>query len=171
MDTEIEVQGDQASKTATATVTKQRDLPTGDTFDFSLEQITLGPDKRGNPVTSCFVIPTDSPVGANRGIRERRLPPSEQGALRSLKKALAEKGHPMPPCSGDRPNVVSDLIWRDYCGNERISQSDKPDSARKAFDRASAALRNKGIVGYDAGYVWLIADAFRTGSDMSGQIR
>lgn len=170
VDTEIEVQKDQLSKITTATVTKQRDLPTGDTFDFVLEQVTLGSDRHCKPVTSCVVVPSEATAGANRGNRERRLPPSEQGALRMLKMALAEKGHPMPSGPGDHPDVVADTVWREYCRGQRISQSDNPDSARRAFDRASTSLRNKGIVRYAEGYVWLGAGGIRTGSDMSGQL-
>ena len=50
VDTEILIEGQAGRRTAT--VTKQRDLPSGQLFAFELEQQVLGHDEDGDPVTS-----------------------------------------------------------------------------------------------------------------------
>ncbi len=57
LDTEIEVSV--KDKIHVATVTKQRDLPSGDQFPFKLQSVELGQDEDGDPVTSCIVEPVD----------------------------------------------------------------------------------------------------------------
>jgi RecA-family ATPase len=53
VDTEIAIEGQTGRRTAT--VLKQRDLPSGQVFAFELEQQMLGHDEDGDPVTSCIV--------------------------------------------------------------------------------------------------------------------
>lgn len=53
VDTEILVEGTDGARTAT--VVKQRDLPSGEVFPFELEQVVLGHDEDGDPVSSCIV--------------------------------------------------------------------------------------------------------------------
>jgi RecA-family ATPase len=54
IDTEIQLStGEAGARMARAT--KQRDLPTGAECEFTLELITLGMDRDGDPVTSCIV--------------------------------------------------------------------------------------------------------------------
>jgi len=59
LDTEIEitVRGD----LHVATVTKQRDLPTGERFAFRLESVELGRNANRKAVTSCVVRPDSAP--------------------------------------------------------------------------------------------------------------
>lgn len=57
LDTEIEVTV--RDKLHVATVTKQRDLPSGDQFPFRLAIVELGLDEDGDAVTSCVVEPVD----------------------------------------------------------------------------------------------------------------
>lgn len=57
LDTEIEVTV--RDKLHVATVTKQRDLPSGDQYPFRLTTVELGYDEDGDPVTSCVVEPVD----------------------------------------------------------------------------------------------------------------
>ena len=60
LDTEIEVsvtaEGERAAK-----VTKQRDLPGSDEFNYRLRQVILGRDEDGDAVTTCVVEPVGSP--------------------------------------------------------------------------------------------------------------
>ncbi len=57
LDTEIEVTAKDGIHVAT--VTKQRDLPSGDAFPFKLRPVELGHDEDDDPVTSCIVEPTE----------------------------------------------------------------------------------------------------------------
>jgi hypothetical protein len=55
VDTEIEISRPEGESISTVRVTKQRDLPMGEAMPFSLDQVTLGTDRRGKPITSCIV--------------------------------------------------------------------------------------------------------------------
>jgi hypothetical protein len=60
VDTEILVEG--LDGTRTATVCKQRDMPSGQVYAFTLEPVTVGTDAEdGTAVTSCVVAVTDAP--------------------------------------------------------------------------------------------------------------
>lgn len=67
LDTEIEVAA--KDNAHVATVTKQRDLPTGGQFAFRLKVVELGQDEDGDPVTSCVVEPVDDVPSDRRGPR------------------------------------------------------------------------------------------------------
>lgn len=54
VDTEIEISRGEDG-TRLARTTKQRDLPGGAEHEFTLEEVTLGRDSDGDPVTSCIV--------------------------------------------------------------------------------------------------------------------
>ena len=55
VDTEIEISRPEGENISTVRATKQRDLPMGEPMPFSLDQVTLGTDRRGKPITSCIV--------------------------------------------------------------------------------------------------------------------
>ena len=60
-DTEIEVTA-RSDKTLIARVTRQRDLESEGSFAFRLDAVELGHNRRGKPVTSCVVVPVDTPA-------------------------------------------------------------------------------------------------------------
>lgn len=64
LDTEIEIieEGD----LRVASVTKQRDLPSGTRYAFKLVTVELGEDKDGDAVTTCIVEPADCPPTARK---------------------------------------------------------------------------------------------------------
>jgi hypothetical protein len=65
LDTEIEVTGTDGVRTAK--VTKQRDLPTGAIFAFTLKPVVLGGNPTtGKDVTSCVVEHVDAPPESTR---------------------------------------------------------------------------------------------------------
>ena len=47
-------------------------------------------------------------------------------------------------------------LWRSYCDTGTIAESEKPDSRRKAFVRASTKLQSLKRVGVWADRVWII---------------
>lgn len=59
LDTEIVVS--QTGSVRIATVTKQRDLPSGGRYAFALDVVELGHDSEGDPVTTCIVRAADAP--------------------------------------------------------------------------------------------------------------
>jgi hypothetical protein len=74
VDTEILVEG--LEGTRTATVCKQRDMPSGQVYAFTLEPVTVGTDAEdGTAITSCVVAVTDAPA------KQRRVSGKNQEAL------------------------------------------------------------------------------------------
>ena len=68
VDTEIEVTDAPTGRCAEAT--KQRDLSTkGERIGFTLERVTLGLTKWGQPATSCVVVPSEAPERTIKGKR------------------------------------------------------------------------------------------------------
>lgn len=167
VDTEIEVQKEPSGGTSIARVTKQRDLPTDDEFGFTLEPFVLGTDTRGNPVSSCVVIPTETPPTGNAG-RARPWPPSEREAYNLLKEAIANEGGTVEIRPGELKMVVAESTWRKYCLRGLITLSNNPDSARRAFNRAARGLRLKHAVDVLDGNVWITNPNSGTKPDMSG---
>ncbi len=55
VDTEIQLTVDKDTKERVARITKQRDGESGLEGRFTLEQVTLGRDSDGDPVTTCIV--------------------------------------------------------------------------------------------------------------------
>ncbi len=56
IDTEIRVTREDDRPIITAKATKQRDMPANQEFHYRLEQVELGKNRRGKPVTTCIVI-------------------------------------------------------------------------------------------------------------------
>lgn len=80
LDTEIEVA--KTGGLSVATVTKQRDLPIGARYAFTLEVVTLGADDEGDAITTCVVRAADEPQA------ERKVPTGKNQA--ALLAALQE---------------------------------------------------------------------------------
>jgi hypothetical protein len=164
-DTEIEVTA--TDGVHSATVTKQRDLPTGDTFAFRLRVIELGSDEYGHPVTTCVPEWCDAPdranrqsiTGAQRAVlgalhdllrRQRQLPPrSCQAAVR-------------PPKPGQTACPEVDLR-AEVIHRGGVTDSDKPDSQSRAYRRALHGLRDRAAIELYDGWVWLADNPDKAG--------
>ena len=78
-------------------------------------------------------------------------------ALDLLKKAIDEDGE-IPPENRRTPanvRAVRTSLWRRYCEQGSISDSDKPDTMDKAFRRASTTLQERGFIGGWGDWVWM----------------
>jgi len=73
VDTEIEISRPEGETVSTVRATKQRDMPQGEAMPFSLDQVTLGTDRRGRPITSCIVKHEDAIMAATRGTAGRKV--------------------------------------------------------------------------------------------------
>lgn len=142
-----------------ATLEFMKDGRAGDEFYSLLEDVDLGPDDDGDEQFSKVVTPAD-----NHGVGHGRARPT--GAARRvyelLNKAIAEAGE-IPPASNHIPRdipAVRTSLWRAYCEKGQVSSSDKPDTQRKAFNRAANKLQDGGFVGVWDDWAWM---ADRTG--------
>lgn len=152
-DTEIEIKKDEATSTATARLSKQKDGEEGDEFAFTLERVTVGTDEDGEDITSCVVEIAEPSAKRHRC----NVHGAAKVALDMLRKALAEAGE-TPPTSNHIPghlHVVTVSLWRRYCAAGNVTGSDKPDTQTKAFKRAADRLQSLGLIGVWDGWVWL----------------
>ena len=89
VDTEILIEG--LEGTRIATVTKQRDMPSGQRYAFDLVPIEIGTDlEDGTRITSCVVAVTDAPVTKQRGPSGK-----QQNAILRVVEAEARGGRPI----------------------------------------------------------------------------
>jgi AAA domain len=137
------------------TVEYMKDGPEGDTIVSRLEQIEVGEDEDGEPITSCVVVPTDGDSRTNV-----KVPPSAKIALDALYEAIDESGEvvsggSIPP----QTRTVPLVRWREVCEAKTIAESEKPDSKYKAFVRASKRLQRIGIISVWKDRVWVVGQA------------
>lgn len=135
LDTEIEVTV--RDKLHVATVTKQRDLPSGDQYPFRLTTVDLGFDEDGDPVTSCVVEPVDE-------VPSQRMQPRGKHQT-SLLAALQEwhRAHP------DR-NSISSIEFRALAKAQGID--------RRRLQDATEALERFGWLKSEAAGFQIIED-------------
>ncbi|MCX7178015.1 MAG: AAA family ATPase [Proteobacteria bacterium] len=153
IDTEIEVAASDGPM-KTATVVKQRDLPKGAVFGFTLEAIVIGKNQHGEEVTTCLVQPSDADQAPGQ---KRTLTGHARKAHEILCDLLATKGLFRP---NDRnipeglPSVYAD-DWRTSF-YDRSMPGEPQDSKRKAFKRAASDLLDRKIIGTFGGFIWLV---------------
>ena len=95
------------------------------------------------------------------------MPPAAGIALGLLDRALVDAGE-RPPASNHIPPSVKSVVrvdlWRRYCDAGTVSNSDKPDSKLRAFNRAVEKLLSLKAIGVWNDYVWTV-------SGQAGQVR
>ena len=155
-DATFSVENDTESKVRTLKARKANDGPDDLAFSFSLESETLFvDDKTGEETTAPVVVMRDTgtPPGHKKNVP---LPHAEELALRALIDAVVDEGRPPPASAGAPLNTMAIPFerWRSICYERRISDSDKPDTRKKAFSRATDALQRKGRVVVREGFAW-----------------
>jgi hypothetical protein len=135
------------------TVEYMKDGAEGDRVVSRLEQIEVGEDEDGEPITSCVAMPTDAGV-------IRPLPQSAKLALDALNEAMTESGEVVSGASiPPQTRTVPVVRWREICEAKMIANSEKADSKYKAFVRASKHLQQAGIIGVWNDRVWVVGQA------------
>jgi len=116
LDTEIEVTADESTKTHTAKISKQRDLPSkGDRLCAQFVSVQLGVDQWGGQVTACAVIDSEQPSEAERPRQMTRTQQAVMGYLRGQTTAVqkAKLLEAMLPLGIHRASVyraINDLL-------------------------------------------------------------
>ena len=137
-----------------ATVTKQKDGDAGRAYSFRLEQVSIGTDEDGDPITTCVLRPVDGELAP---ASQNRLSDKQSIALEALADAINTGGEEPPPNEHIPPgkSAVRMQAWKDYCKAKHLSPSDTQDALRKAFDRAKDGLQTKGRIGVWQDWVWM----------------
>lgn len=154
-DAQIAVKRDKSGNIV-AIVEYMKDGPDGDEIVSRLDIVHVGVDEDGESIVSCVIKPVDA-----RPKEAKPAPspsPAQSRALELLTGAITRAG--TAPEANDHipPNTlcVAVSVWRQYCDDGLISDSDKPDSKRKAFKRVSERLLAAGRVGKWGELVWVI---------------
>lgn len=172
IDTEIEVRVDETTNTRTATVVKQREMPKGRVFAFSLQPRDLGRNRHGEPVTTCLVVHSSNGIAnlamgpsPHTGARApTRLNGACMRALQVLSDVVYEKGVEGWPGLPNRSFSVPVKWWRDRFYDQAAPGAVDDDPKRqlaakkKAFARAADTLVERGVVGMAESRVWIVKD-------------
>lgn len=124
-----------ASQGLASTVEFMKDGPEGDTLASRLESVVVGVDQDESAITSCVVV-EDKDAGAPP---RTKVTGAAKIALGLLERAIIDAGE-IPAESNHIPantRTVAVAVWRSYCNDGSIADSDKPDSKQKAFVRCS----------------------------------
>lgn len=141
------------------TVEWLKDGAEGDVILSALEQVDLGVDQDGDPISSCVIVPVEVDADAAPNPEEKRARGSKAAriALRALGEAIDEIGEP-PPASNHIPATARTTTvehWRDYAYRRGISTSAEPRARQLAFRRATEHLVEGRDVGIWDDRVWI----------------
>lgn len=131
-----------------------KDGQEGDEIFSRLEVVDVGEDDDKEPITSCIVVEADGATAAKSG---KKIPEKARVALNLLRRAIHDMGD-KPPGSTQIPSdkmACPVRVWRDYHNSGTTGTSDRPDSKRKAFDRAKDKLQVLEIINIWEGLVWI----------------
>lgn len=148
VDTELELTGE--GEVITAEATKQRDMPKGTTFNYTLASVYLGDDQDGDAVTSRVVRPTEAPPPS-----KPKITGQAKIALQAFGDALAHHGTVR---TGDmfpqNRQCVSLERWREYCDRLSLSSGETATAKRTAFFKSKAKLQEIGVICVVDDFAW-----------------
>jgi hypothetical protein len=149
IDTEIMLEANSAVGIRTAKITKQREGATGLSVAFELEEVELGADEDGAPITSCVVVPASA-----TSTQRRRVPTGNaKAALQALHDALEAHGRKVPNFPGASGNAVEESKWREAFLAKQADKHLMIESTRKNFTRAAKWLEENGYIETQGEYV------------------
>jgi hypothetical protein len=125
-----------------ATVEFLKDGSAGAELVSTLNVVEVGQDEDGELITSCVIEPVEGADVAPRAVPASKLTKGAKIALEALHDGLSDMGE-VPPSSNHIPPGVRCITieqWRDRAYRKGISTSDKQDSRRQAFGRATEGL-------------------------------
>ncbi len=128
---EIAIKKD-AADNVVATVKKMKDGPAGETVTSRLEQVEVGEDEDGEPITSCVVLEAEPLAKDARG--GPRLSPNQGTMLTILKDAM--------------PDGLTQAVWY-----EKAREAGIGTSRKATLTDCSLALKDKHLV-YEFDGVW-----------------
>ncbi|MGD0673534.1 MAG: AAA family ATPase [Candidatus Binatus sp.] len=132
-----------------------KDFAEGTEVYCRLEPVTVGIDPDGDEITTLIVLPGEQPMTSSQ---RRPVKGAKAVALELLRKAIDEAGSVAPASNHIPPNTrtISIETWRSYAYQGSITESDEPDSKRKAFVRAVKDLQIAKLIGVWGDYAWIM---------------
>ncbi len=130
-----------------ATVEWMKDGPEGAVIVSRLEEIEVGTDDDGDPITSCIIVPSAAPATE---VGSDKLSPKARAGLNALHECLADLGRPAP-ASGHIPQGVACVTLDQW--KERLLKIGLINH-RQQFRRIHVTLQNAMKIGIWDGNVW-----------------
>jgi AAA domain len=133
------------------TVECMKDGPEGEVIASALEVETVGEDEDGEAITSCVVVPAKAQPAA------KFIPRGAQLAFDLLCEAINDEGTP-GRTNSRVPNGVKTVpvsLWKAYFIKGYGTDPDKPDTKRRAFNRAVEKLQEIKAIGVWSDVVWI----------------
>jgi hypothetical protein len=133
-------------------------------FAFSLEQVALGNNKRGKPVTSCVVVEADTP---EHETRTGKLTDMERGFLKEIRE-LINRGEHIELVEPERGMPVLRTVTRAVLRSWLIQRGKLAvtddvtvtvtlsGAEKQRLYRVLNSLNDKGFIGMNAERVWLL---------------
>nr|WP_277350565.1 helicase RepA family protein [Novosphingobium olei] len=152
-DTEIEIKRDPELTLSSVRIAKQRDLEAGDPFNFTLQSVALGDNRRGKPVTSCVVMEPDQQTVIGRS--PDKLSDKELVALEALDRIMLTAGFETVTSRNNQTvTAVSVGNWRRHLSGCGVTDPHNRDVSRVQFNRIKKALISKGKIHAEGEVVW-----------------
>lgn len=166
VDTCLKVQG--GSDPRTVKVIKQKDGEPAQDFTFRLVPVEIGVNADGEAVTSCIVAAGVCLEGMLAGavrIAPQKMSAGKFVTLRALRDVAANVA--ADPATNQPPSEIIDRcgtavpvplqLWQQEAIARLSSADNKPDSARKAFERNRNSLQAAGLVQVFNQWAWIPA--------------
>lgn len=152
-DTEIEIKRDPEANFSTVRIAKQRDMEAIEPFNFALERVELGTNRRGKPVTSCIVTDCSNIVPETPD--RNALSVKENQAFTVLCERIDAVGFTIEAGRNMAQRcVVSRHVAAEAMKDAQIIDRNKDNVARAQFSRLMQSLESKGKIGTDGKYIW-----------------
>lgn len=174
-DAMIRIERKEGKRRRNVTLTKQSDEEDGAQWAFELDQVTVGRNSKGNPITSCIVRavacdPLDPDVKLSRGPKLGSAGEMIRAALnRMLDDGRAKQVPAFPGVRGGQKGaMIADLREASYAlglhHRHFEDESDEPGQAkakekwrevrRKTFKRGLERMHELNVVRQEGGWVW-----------------
>jgi len=131
---------------------------------YRVENVNLGEDENGKAFGSGVVVPTERQT---RTPTRKPLTGQKFISMEALREAITNHGFRVK--STDYPGqkkIVRVGDWKAEFLRRKVTESDKPDTALRAFSRSVNDLQNADEVGVFDDHAWIIHEAGQTGHSL-----
>lgn len=160
-DTRLKAEGDKESLTTVLSVDRHKDADSSGVWGFRLDKVTLPTGQTTLVPRLCDEVETK---------QKRRVSGKPAVALQALSEALIDHGRTIAGPNYPTCPVVPVDLWSEMCRKHGLTESDNPDTVKKAFQRAKNALIEKGLVRQFDGEVWKVQPIEKAGGQ-KGTVR
>ncbi len=148
-DTRLIAEGDKDSLTTILRVDRHKDADSAGEWGFRMDKVTLPYGQTTLVPRLCDEVQTK---------QKRRVSGKPAVALQALSEVIIEQGRTIAGPNYPSCPVVTLDDWKAMCQRHGLTDSENPDTARKAFNRAKETLLTKGLIKQFDDNVWKVSD-------------